>query len=278
MSIYRNGVLLNRCLLLKTGQTTLYVTGDDGDLEKGEAPSLTVFTTGQYAGTTNIDLTHLVSTHIAFVRGTPDKLTSDTTDFTTLFVAGDVIPVSGSPTPGNNIAHTIAAGGVAAGTLTLTSSNVLTSEVEGASITIKKREAHSNSCVLDNNTGLMWSRYVSDKMGIASDGNLPWTTAAGGYGIYTYLTAVNAASLGGYTDWRIPNERELSSLRIMEGPTAVPNTTAFPGFLNTKAYTSTSMPNDTTYAVYVDFNSGLVGNVDYPKTTGAYYVLLVRSG
>ena len=39
---------------LVTGQTTKYVTGDDGDLEKGNARSYTILTTGQYAGTTAI--------------------------------------------------------------------------------------------------------------------------------------------------------------------------------------------------------------------------------
>jgi hypothetical protein len=43
-------------LLPKTGQTTSYETGDDGDLEKGASRSFTVLDTGQYAGTTNIVL------------------------------------------------------------------------------------------------------------------------------------------------------------------------------------------------------------------------------
>jgi len=50
--------------LLKTGQTTLYHIGDDGDLEKGVAKDYTVLTTGQYLGTTNIVIngkTHALS-------------------------------------------------------------------------------------------------------------------------------------------------------------------------------------------------------------------------
>lgn len=43
-------------LLLKTGQITKYVNGDDGDLEFGVAKSYTVLDTGQYSGTTNITL------------------------------------------------------------------------------------------------------------------------------------------------------------------------------------------------------------------------------
>ena len=276
MSTYRNGVLLNRARLLVTGQTTSYVDYDDGYYEKGMAKSYTVFTAGTFSGTTTIDLTHLVSTHIAFVKGTPDTLTSDTTDFTTLFVAGDVIPVSGSPTPGNNIAHTIAAGGVAAGTITLTSSNVLTSEVEGASITIKKREAHSNACVLDNNTGLMWSQTVVGKMGPASDGKLPWTTISG-YGIFPYVLAVNAALLGGYGDWRSPNIDELSSIINYGLNPARPNTIAFPSFPTGKVWTNTTYEQDNTFAWQL--NSGYPGDLGLndSKTLNAF-IILVRGG
>lgn len=39
---------------LKTGQTTSYETGDDGDLEKGIAKEYTILTTGRYSGTTDI--------------------------------------------------------------------------------------------------------------------------------------------------------------------------------------------------------------------------------
>lgn len=49
---------------LKTGQTTSYETGDDGDLEKGIAKEYTILTTGRYSGTTNITInskTHALS-------------------------------------------------------------------------------------------------------------------------------------------------------------------------------------------------------------------------
>jgi hypothetical protein len=43
-------------LLVKTGQTTKYVDGDDGDLEIGVARSFTTLDTGQYSGATDITL------------------------------------------------------------------------------------------------------------------------------------------------------------------------------------------------------------------------------
>lgn len=50
--------------VLKTGQTTSYETGDDGDLEEGIAKDYTELTTGDYSGTTNITIngkTHALS-------------------------------------------------------------------------------------------------------------------------------------------------------------------------------------------------------------------------
>jgi hypothetical protein len=117
-------------LLLKTGQTTQYVAGDDGGLEKGVARSFTILDTGQYDLTTNITLNGLT-------------------------------------------------------------------------------DVHSNNCVQDNVTGLMWSRYASASVGPdggkGSIGMLPWTTNGSGEGIFTYVAAANTANLAGHNDWRIPN-------------------------------------------------------------------------
>ncbi len=277
MSTYRNGVLLNRARLLKTGQTTPYSSElDDGYYQKGIAKSYTVLSTGQFADTVNIDLPHLVSTHIAFTRGNPDTITSDTTNFTTLFVAGDVLVFSGSSASGNNTNRIIAAGGVAAGTITLTSVNQQTAVAEGDSITIKKREVHPNVCVLDNNTGLMWSQTVSGKMGVASDGKMPWTGVA--YDVYQYVVATNAALMGGCGDWRMPDLPELESLRDLEAPTAAPNATAFPSFPTTDTiYSGNSTPTSPNgNAMGVLFSDGsVVTNMD--KTVG-YWTILVRGG
>ncbi len=266
-----------RARLLKTGQTTQYSSElDDGYYQKGITKSYTVLTTGTFADTVNIDLTHLVSTHIAFVKGTPnDSITSDTTNFTTLFVAGDVLVFSGSSAGGNNTNRTIAAGGVAAGTITLTSDNLQTSVVEGDSITIKKREAHSNACVLDNNTGLMWSQTVSGKMGVASDGKMPWTGQT--YDIFAYCAAANVALLGGYGDWRVVNINEGFSLFIWEAPAAIVNATAFPGFPSSADYIwlNTTRPDATDNAMLLNQSYAPVAN--NPKTN-THYCLLVRGG
>jgi len=167
---------LRRALLLKTGQTTSYATGDDGELQKGEPHRYYVLSTGQYSGTTNITLN-------------------------------------------------------------------------------AKTDAHSNECVLDEATGLMWSRTVSASVGPNSNGTLPWTTNGSGEGIFEYVAAANAASLSGYTDWRVPNMLELASLLKMEQPSAVPDSTAFPSWPLTIWTTTSRANNATTYAMYIGFQT-----------------------
>ncbi len=260
--------------LLKTGQTTQYSSElDDGFYQKGAAPSYTVLNTGQYSGTFNVDLAHYTGTDIAFVPGTPDTITSTVLNFTTLFVAADVIPVSGAVNPNNNAAHTIAAAGVAANVLTLTSSNALTTELAGASITIAKREAHTNICALANN-GLMWSRDVSGKMGTLSTGVMPWTGVL--YDIFQYCAMCNAGGgLAGYTDWRVPNVRELFSIMDFEVPNGKPDSVAFPSYPSGNfIHTGTTEPTGSGAVITVSSSAGTISGSTAKAT--ARIVHLVR--
>ncbi len=143
------------------------------------------------------------------------------------------------------------------------------------SITLyNKTDLISNNCVYDRRTKLMWSRYPSDGLGTSSNGRLPWTTDANGQGIYAYVAAVNAAKLGGYSDWRIPDDAELASVRDMEAPTGVPDSTALPGWPTTESFwASTTIPSTTTSAVILGFINGNLGSGG--KTT-VRFVPLVR--
>lgn len=136
-------------------------------------------------------------------------------------------------------------------------------------------DAHSNNCVLDNNTGLMWSRYLSATLGPNSNGTLPWTTNANGEGIFDYCAAANAASLAGYTDWRIPNRAELYSLAITAAASGSMDGTAFPS-MSGYIWSSTTRPNSTGYALRLEVaGSDLTYSV---KSTAIIYALLVRGG
>ena len=125
-----------------------------------------------------------------------------------------------------------------------------------------KTDAKSNECVIDNNTGLMWSRTLSGSVGPASTGTLPWTTTGSGgtaEGIFVYVAAANAAALAGYSDWRIPNGFELLSLVDIEAASGVPDTTAFPVWATSNAWSSTTQPNVTNNAFQVSFLTGGAG-------------------
>lgn len=136
-----------------------------------------------------------------------------------------------------------------------------------------KTDAHSNACVLDNNTGLMWSRTVSGSVGPASNGLLPWTTNGSNEGIFPYVAAANAASLAGYSDWRIPNIYELVSIADYEAGTAAPDATAFPTWPVAGLYSSTTQPNNTANALSFLYASGAM---NISAKTGTLQVALVR--
>ena len=139
-----------------------------------------------------------------------------------------------------------------------------------------KTDAHSNNCVYDQRTKLMWSRYVAGSVGPGSDGKLPWTTNGNGEGTFTYTEAANAAKLAGYSDWRIPYDLELANLRDMEQPTAAPDATAFPGWPTSDYFwSSTTLPYNADYAMFVGCNYGIVYR---DAKTSNYFVALVRGG
>lgn len=258
-------------MLLKTGQTTQYNSElDDGYYERGLAKSYTVLTTGQYSGTANIDLAHYAGTagHIAFVAGT--KTITDSDNGLAIFKTGDKIICAGPAEAANIVVLTVATGNVAGEIVT---TEAIADETPAGVVTIRKRSAKSNNCVLDNNTGLMWSRYVSAAMGAASDGKMPWTGAS--YDIFAYAAAANAASLGGYTDWRIPNDLELLGLRRMEAPNALPDT-VFASWPQAYVHSSTTRPNGTTQVLACSFANGDLAYVS--NTTSMNYTALVRGG
>lgn len=92
--------------------------------------------------------------------------------------------------------------------------------------------------------------------------------------VFAYCAAANAASLGGYTDWRVPVDVSLKSLCDMEAATALPNAVAFPSWSTLDWYWSaTTLPTNTTNAMIVLFYSGYVSGYVRP---GVFFLALVR--
>lgn len=247
------------CALLKTGQTTQYSSElDDGYYQKGVAKSYTINTTGAQSGTTNVDLVHLAaSTAVSFdaaskeIRGT---------GLMGVFKAagGETIVVTGSVS--NNATFTTAS--ATADKIVLTTAP--TDESAGAPVVIAKREAISNNTVLDNNTGLTWLRYISSKQGTAGNGYMPWTGQP--YDIFAFCAACNAASLGGYNDWRVANLIELYSIQKFEAPTGYPDSTAFPTAYS-DIWSSNTVPSNTANALALNA-SGCNVAANAKTTTG----------
>jgi hypothetical protein len=94
---------------------------------------------------------------------------------------------------------------------------------------------------------------------------------------FTYCAAANAAIWGGYSDWRIPNDVSLMSLRNIKFADPYPDSTAFPGWATNAIWSSLSRSNSlaATQAKYMAFAQG--NNADTLKTV-TYAAMLVRGG
>lgn len=255
-------------LMLNTGQTVAYNSKPLST--KGLAKSYTVLTAGQYSGSVNIDLVQLgPRTDISF-DGPSHTITcaGQMGDFKT--TGGDVIVVTGSAS--NDGTYTTAS--ATANTIVMAAG--LTTEVAGASISIAKRESHANGCALDNNTGLMWNRTWTDKVGnVSSNGSLPFYDATKVYSMYEYVAAANAALLSGYNDWRVPDANEMAGLRNLKAPNALPDATAFPSISTSILWTQSTDPADTTKGLCQSFNDG---SQTVSAKTSALRIMLVRAG
>lgn len=136
--------------------------------------------------------------------------------------------------------------------------------------------AVSGGCVLDNVTGLMWevkttmtNTYTNYR---PSDGVLYGTaTDASGF-----VTAVNAVTLCGFSDWRLPTVDELQS--IVDYSVAAPGPTVdatwFPNTRSENFWSASSYVSDSTKAWFVFFRDGYV---DKASRASARDVRLVRT-
>ena len=110
---------------------------------------------------------------------------------------------------------------------------------------------------LDNVTGLMWQKSIMKD-------TLSWEDA---------LRYADSAMTGGYSDWRLPNIKEMQSINDAKliGPSI--NSNYFNNSGVKKYWSSTTLPNQTLKAWYVDTQYGIVTN---QLKTSKLNVLLVR--
>ncbi|MBF0539487.1 MAG: DUF1566 domain-containing protein, partial [Nitrospirae bacterium] len=166
---------------------------------------------------------------------------------------------------------------VMAGTVTLPKTGQTTSYATGDDGALQRGVAWPNprftdntasghQTVTDNLTGLMWTK----------DANLPGTYKTWQQAM-DYVASMNSgAGTYGYTDWRLPNRKELFSLvdRAMYNP-SLPSGHPFINVQSYHYWSSTSYASATSVAWIVDMGGGYVSA--YAKSL-SYYVWPVRSG
>ena len=120
---------------------------------------------------------------------------------------------------------------------------------------------NGDDTVTDNRTDLVWQK---EDDGITRT----WESA---------ISYCEGLTLGGMSDWRLPNIRELES--IINSGTSYPaiDTTFFPNTNSSYYYwSSTTLAYNANYALSVYFGLGRIGG--YYKSDYYYYVRCVRGG
>ena len=121
---------------------------------------------------------------------------------------------------------------------------------------------NGDGTVTDNKTGLMWLKDANNYNGGAMQ---TWEAALSGCESFSYA---------GYSDWRLPNGRELESIVDAGEQNPAINTTYFLNTESSQYWTSTTYVPNASYAWHVRFGNGVV---DYGGTkTANLYVRPVR--
>lgn len=105
--------------------------------------------------------------------------------------------------------------------------------------------------VLDKKTGLMWKRCLEGRSGP--------NCAEGAYAVFDWGSALAQAADSGhadYTDWRLPNVKELETLVEEKCRLPAINLTVFPDDAWVRVWSSTPYANDRHYAWRVGFKEG----------------------
>lgn len=119
--------------------------------------------------------------------------------------------------------------------------------------------AQANGSIYDSLTSLYWLPMLS------SD-TLTWEQA---------LNYSEQLTWGGYSDWRLPNIKELQSINIETSSNPSLNTTFFSQIGTKFIWSSTSLPNQTSKAWYLDTKFGIT---TYKLKTNRIWTICVRGG
>jgi len=124
---------------------------------------------------------------------------------------------------------------------------------------------NGNGTVSDTSTGLVWQQDTArDEWGDYD--SMTWEEA---------LDYCEVLSLGGHTDWRLPNIKELDSLVDLSRYGPAINTVYFPNTLSSYYWSSTTNAYGSDYAWFMGFDGGYDG---WYGKSNYYYVRAVRGG
>ncbi len=138
-----------------------------------------------------------------------------------------------------------------------------------------------NGLVTDNRTGLMWRQCSEGQSGVdCSEGDrdssfFTWQEAL------EHVKSVNSNSGDGYSDWRLPNKKELET--IIENSCVAPSINEnffymFPSrsfYADARYWTSTTLADDPQSAWVALFQYGAILPA---KKSGKFFIRLVRGG
>lgn len=133
---------------------------------------------------------------------------------------------------------------------------------------------NNDGTVTDTKTGLMWKKCSEGQIGAGCTGGL--IIACTWEGALQQAQAVNAGGgFAGYTDWRVPNVKELRSIveEKCYGPAI--NLTVFPGTPSRAFWSSSPTAWNTSEAWSVSFSGGYYFS---NNKVDLFYVWLVRDG
>lgn len=261
------------CRLLQTGQTTSYETDDDGDLEKGVPHDYTILTAGDHAGTTNITIngkTHALSnncvwdnrTGLMWARYAPNADIGPATDGRLFWEQWDLVDKT-------DISFDNASGEIRSGAAEFNTDALCAGRKLTVSGSVSNDGTYTVSAIA--------AGAITTVEGVADEAaGATITIATVDDLIWDACDQANANSLGGYTDWRIPNYHELASIVNIDNCSPTIDTTTFPSTSSSYYWTSSTRPCYSPNAWCVNFYNGYVGS--YNKRTNKCYVRLVRGG
>jgi len=125
---------------------------------------------------------------------------------------------------------------------------------------------NGDGTVTDTETSLMWQQATMDRTGDGTPDQMTWGQA---------LDESEHLTLAGYSDWRLPDYNELSSIVDYSRYHPAIDTTVFPDTVSSHYWSSTTYLIYANYAWRVDFD---YGNGNYNDKSNSYYVRAVRGG